>query len=60
MFAGFKTLSFGAALAVLPAMLDYLGGVDMAAMGLDPRVSAGIGAAVMALRFFTNSPVLRR
>lgn len=52
-----KTILFGAGLATAPALLDYVGGVDFSALGLSPSWAAGIGAAVMALRFVTNSPV---
>lgn len=53
---GIKTFAFGAAVAILPSLLDYLGGVDMSALGLSPGVAAAIGAAIIALRAVTNTP----
>lgn len=55
-FEGMKTFAFGLAVAVLPALLDYLGGVDMAKLGLSPGVAAAIGAGIVALRAVTNTP----
>lgn len=60
MMKGFKTVAFGLAVALLPAALDFLGGVPWQAMGIHPALAAGIGAAILGLRAFTTSPILRR
>lgn len=60
MFKGWKTIAFGLLLAVGVPALDYLGAVNWTALGLDPKWSMAIGAAVMVLRAMTTSPVGRR
>ena len=58
---GFKTFAYGLAIALLPALLEYLGGVDMTAtFGLSPAAGAMIGVGIVALRSITSSPVFRR
>ena len=55
-FVGVRTFAFGLAVAVLPAALDYLGGVQWESMGIHPGVSALIGAGIVALRMVTTGP----
>lgn len=57
---GWKTLAFGLLLAIGVPALDYLGGVDFAALGLDPKWAALIGAVVMGLRAMTTSAIGRK
>jgi hypothetical protein len=54
---GWKTVIFGALMAIVPPLLTYVGGVDWHALGVSPGVSAAIGAAVIALRAVTNTPI---
>lgn len=56
-FKGMRTLLFGAGVAVLPAALDYLGGVPWQSFGISPGVAAAIGFAIMGLRAITTGPV---
>lgn len=60
MFKGWKTLAFGLLLAAGVPALDYLAGVDFAALGLDPKWSAAIGVAIMVLRAMTSTPLGRK
>lgn len=58
---GFKTFAYGFAVAVLPAAMQYIGGVDpVATFGVSPSTGAMIGAGIMALRAVTNSAVFKR
>lgn len=57
-FEGMKTFAFGLAVAILPAVLDYIGGVDMTAFGLSPAIAGMIGTAIVALRAVTRSPMV--
>jgi hypothetical protein len=54
---GFKTVAFGAAVAIFPSAITYFGGVDWTSLGISPGVSAGLGAAIVALRAFTTTPI---
>ena len=54
---GWKTVAFGAVTAVLPAALAYLGGVDWTALGIHPGMAGAIGAAIIALRAMTSTPI---
>lgn len=59
MLKGWKTLIYGAAVAVLPALLSFLGGIDMTALGLNPGIAAAIGAGIIGLRAYTSTPIMR-
>lgn len=54
-FKGFKTMVFGALVAVAPAALSYIGGVDWTSLGVSPAAGAAIGAVIMGLRLVTNT-----
>jgi threonine aldolase len=54
---GWKTVIFGALLAIGPAALTYLGGVDWTSFGISPATSAMIGAIIIGLRAVTSTPV---
>jgi hypothetical protein len=54
---GWKTVAFGLATALLPAGLTFLGGVDWTSIGISPWLAGLIGAAIIALRAVTNTPV---
>jgi hypothetical protein len=56
-FKGYRTVIFGASVAIFPALLDYLGLVDWATLGVSPAAGAAIGAAIMALRGLTTTPL---
>ena len=56
MLKGLKTFLYGAAVAIIPAVLEYAAGIDMKAFGLSPIISAAIGAGIVGLRAVTNSP----
>ena len=53
---GYKTFGFGLLLAIVPAILTYLGGVDWHTLGVSPGIAALIGAFIVALRSVTNTP----
>jgi hypothetical protein len=57
MLTGFKTLIFGAAVAVAPSLLTYLGGVDWTTIGISPTAGGVIGAVIIGLRTMTSTPV---
>lgn len=57
MLTGFKTLIFGAAVAIAPSLLTYLGGVDWTTIGIAPGVAGAIGAGIIALRAVTSTPI---
>jgi hypothetical protein len=54
---GLRTVVFGIAVAVLPAAITYLGGVDWTTLGISPAVSGLIGAGIVALRAVTNTAI---
>jgi hypothetical protein len=56
---GFKTILVGAALAVLPALTQYVGAVDWSFLGPTGGMIAG-GIAMIALRLITKSPVFQK
>lgn len=57
---GWRTVIFGLATALLPAALVHLGGIDWTMLGISPGISAMIGAAIIALRAATTTPIRRR
>lgn len=57
---GWKTVLFGLATAIVPAALTYLGGVEWTSMGISPGMAALIGAAIVALRAATSTPIGRK
>lgn len=54
---GFKTIALGAAVAILPTALTYLGGVDWTSIGLSPAMGGLLGSAIIALRAVTNTAI---
>ncbi len=56
MLKGFRTIAFGAAVAVAPSLLTYLGGVDWTTVGVSPAAGGVIGALIIALRTITSTP----
>ncbi|MGE3940945.1 MAG: hypothetical protein AB7H90_03425 [Alphaproteobacteria bacterium] len=54
-----KTMMLGLAVAIGPAALDYMAGVDWTIFGISPAAGAVIGAVIMALRGVTVAPVTR-
>ena len=54
---GYRTVLFGAALAVVPGLLTYMESVDWTTYG--PWIMGGAGLIVMALRFVTTTPIGR-
>lgn len=54
---GYKTIAFGLVLAVAPAALTYLGGVDWTSLGISPQAAAAIGLAIIGLRSVTNTAI---
>ena len=57
MMKGWKTVAFGAVVAIAPAALTYLGGVNWTSLGISPDVAAVIGAMIVGLRAVTNTPI---
>ncbi len=55
MLKGYRTLIFGAAVAVVPPLMTYLGGVDWTSIGISPGAAAVIGAAIIGLRAVTTT-----
>ena len=60
MFKGWKTVAFGLLTAIVPAALTYAGGIDWTTTGISPGIAALIGAAIIALRAVTNTPMLKK
>jgi hypothetical protein len=56
-FKGFRTVAFGLFVAVAPAAVTYLGGVDWTTLGISPGVAAALGLAVVGLRAVTSTAI---
>ena len=57
---GFKTFSFGLALAVLPQAINYLTKFDFSTvLGLSPNAASAVGLVVVALRAITSTPIFQ-
>lgn len=54
---GWKTVTFGLFMIVVPPALNYLGGIDWQSLGISPAESAVIGAVIIALRAVTSTPI---
>lgn len=54
---GWKTVIFGAGVALAPAFLTYIAGIDWTTLGVHPATAAIIGAAIIALRAVTTSAI---
>jgi threonine aldolase len=54
---GWKTVVFGLVVAVAPAALNYVGGIDWTSLGLSPSAGAAIGAIIIGLRAITNTSI---
>ncbi len=54
---GYRTVAFGFLLALLPAGLTYLGGVDWTSLGISASMGAIIGGLVVFLRTITSTPM---
>jgi hypothetical protein len=52
---GYKTVVFGLVLAIAPAALTYLAGVDWTSLGISPSAAAAIGLAIIGLRSVTDT-----
>ena len=57
MLKGFKTVIFGVVIAATPSTLEYLAHVDWTVLGLSPIAGGIIGAAVVGLRYYTNTAI---
>lgn len=57
MLTGFKTVIFGLAVAIGPAVLNYIGAVNWQTLGISPTAGAIIGAGIVALRAVTGTPI---
>jgi hypothetical protein len=54
---GWKTVIFGAAVAVGPGLLNYLGAVNWQTIGVSPSAGAVIGAVIIGLRAVTSTAI---
>ena len=54
MFSGYRTMAFGALVAVAPSLVAYLTSVDV---GVSPAAGLVLGGVIMALRVVTTTPV---
>ncbi len=54
---GWRTIAFGLFVAVGPAAVTYLGGIDWTSLGINPTISAAIGVVIVGLRAITNSAI---
>lgn len=54
---GYKTILFGVFVAVAPALLVYLGGVDWTSIGISPAMAGAIGLAIGAARYVTTTAI---
>lgn len=57
---GFKTIAFGLAVAVLPAVFDYVLGVNWTSIGISPEAGAAIGVVIVGLRAATSTAIGKR
>jgi hypothetical protein len=58
---GFRTVAAGAFVAIGPSLLNYVTGTDWTAtLGLSPSTGAILGAAIIALRAVTASPIFTK
>jgi hypothetical protein len=58
MLNGFKTFSVGLGLAIVPQVVNFLGGFDFVkAFGLSPNAASVIGVGMIALRAVTSTPI---
>ena len=55
-FKGFKTILIGGALAVVPALTDYIAGVDWSFLGAQGGMFVG-GVLMVIMRMLTTTPV---
>jgi hypothetical protein len=56
---GWRTMAFGAATAIVPALLTYAAGIDWTKLGINPMLAGILGAAIIGLRAVTSTPVGR-
>ncbi len=54
---GWKTVLFGLFVAIAPAAITYLGGVDWTALGISPTIAGAIGLAIIGLRAITHTAI---
>lgn len=54
---GFKTVIFGLIVAIGPATIAYLGGIDWVSIGISPTIASALGLAIIALRAVTSTPI---
>ena len=54
---GWRTIAFGLFVAIGPAAVTYLGGVDWTSLGIAPGVSAAIGLVIVGLRAITSTAI---
>lgn len=54
---GFRTVILGAFVAIAPALLTYVGGIDWTSLGISPATAAIIGTAIVAVRAITNTSI---
>ena len=57
MLTGFRTVLVGLVIAIGPAALTYLGGVNWTSLGLSPTVGVVIGAVIIGVRAITTTPI---
>lgn len=57
---GWKTFAFGAAMVVVPPLLNFIGAFDFSKLGLSPGTSAAIGAIIIGLRAVTSTPMFSK
>ena len=53
---GFRTFVLGAIVAVAPAFMTYVAGVDWSHYGLSPAAGVLIGGLIVSLRAITTTP----
>ena len=57
MMKGWKTVTFGLFMVVVPPALTYIGGIDWTSIGVSPAAAAVIGGIVIALRAVTSTAI---
>ena len=57
---GFRTVAFGLLVAVVPAAVTYLAGVNWESIGVSPQVAAAIGVVIIGLRAITNTSMFAK
>lgn len=57
MLTGWKTVLFGALVAIGPVALNYVGAINWQSLGVSPAAGMVIGAVIVGLRAVTTTSI---